>query len=42
MDQACTHQKAESFRAGSLARQDNMVNSNSIFNTKYAEFSRKW
>ena len=36
------HQKAESFRAGSLAKQDNTVNSNTIFSTKYAEFSRKW
>ena len=37
-----SHQKAESLRAPSLSKLDNMVNSNSIFNTKYAEFSTKW
>ena len=33
------HQKAESLRAPSFSKLDNMVNSNSIFNTKCAEFS---
>ena len=37
-----TYQKAESLRAASLSKLDNMVNKNSIFNTKYAEFSTKW
>ena len=29
-------------RAASLSKLDNMVNNNSIFNTKYAEFFTKW
>ena len=37
-----THQKAEFLRAASLSKLDNRVNNNSIFNTKYAEFSTKW
>ena len=36
-----THQKAQSLRAAFLLKLDNMVNSNFIFNTKYAEFSTK-
>ena len=36
-----THQKAESLRGASLWKLDNAVNKNSIFNTKYAEFSVK-
>ena len=36
-----TYQKAESLRAASLSKLDNMVNDNSIFNTKCAEFSTK-
>ena len=36
-----THQKAESLRGASLWKLDNAVNKNSIFNTKYAEFSAK-
>ena len=35
------HKKAESLRAASLSKLDNMVNSNSIFNTKCAESSTK-
>ena len=34
-----THQKAESLRAVSLLKLDKTVNNNSIFNTRYAEFS---
>ena len=34
-----THEKAESLRATSLSNLNNIVNNNSIFNTKYAEFS---
>ena len=37
-----THQKTESLKAASLSKLVNMVNSNFIFNTKYAEFSTKW
>ena len=37
-----THQKAESLRAVSLSKLDNMVSNNSIFNEKCAEFSTKW
>ena len=33
---------AESLRGASLSKLDNRVNKNSIFNTKYAEFSTKW
>ena len=36
-----THQKAESLRGASLWKLDNAVSKNSIFNTKYAEFSAK-
>ena len=36
-----THQKAQSSRATSISKLDNTVNNNSIFNTKYAEFSTK-
>ena len=36
------HQKAESIRAASLSKLDNIVNNNSIFNTKCCEFSTKW
>ena len=35
-------QKAESLRTVSPSKLDNTVNNNSIFNTKYAEFSTKW
>ena len=37
-----THEKGESLRAPSLSKLDNTVNSNSIFNAKYPEFSTKW
>ena len=37
-----THQNAESLRAASLSKLDNMVNNNFIFHKKYAEFSTKW
>ena len=37
-----SHEEAESFRETSLSKLDNTVNNNSIFNTKYAEFSAKW
>ena len=37
-----THQKAGSLRANFLSELDNMVNNNSVFNTKYAEFATKW
>ena len=37
-----THQKAESLRVASLSKLDNMVNSNSIINKKYVEWSTKW
>ena len=37
-----THQIAESLRAAFLSKLDNMVNNNSIYNTKYDEFSTKW
>ena len=37
-----TYEKAESLKSTSLSKLDNMVNNNSIFNTKYAEFSTKW
>ena len=36
-----THQKAESSRAASFSKLENMVNNYSISNTKYAEFSIK-
>ena len=36
-----TYQKVESLRAASLSKLDNMVTSNSIFNTKCPEFSTK-
>ena len=36
------HTKVESLRAASLSKLDNVVNSNSIFNTNCAEFSTKW
>ena len=42
MTQTRYHQKAESLRAASLSKLDNMVNNNSNFNTKRAEFSTKW
>ena len=35
-------QKAESLRTVSPSKLDNTVNNNSIFNTKYAEFSTTW
>ena len=34
--------KFDSLRAASLSESDNMVNSNSNFNKKYAEFPTKW
>ena len=34
-----SHQKAESLRGTSFSKLDNKFNNNSIFNTKYAEFS---
>ena len=34
-----SHQKAESLRGTSFSKLDNKVNNNSIFNTKYVEFS---
>ena len=37
-----THQMTESLKAASLSKLVNMVNSNFIFNIKYAEFSTKW
>ena len=37
-----THQKFEFLRAISLSKLDYMVNNNSTFNPKYAEFSTKW
>ena len=37
-----THQNAESLRTASLSKFDNMVNNNSLLNTKNAEFSTKW
>ena len=37
-----THQKAKSLRAAFLSILDNLVNNNSIFNTKYAEIFTKW
>ena len=37
-----TYQKVESLRATSLSKLENMVNSNSIFNTNCPEFSTKW
>ena len=37
-----SHQKAESLKGSSLSKLDNTVDNNSIFNTKYAEFSTKW
>ena len=36
------YQKYEPLRASCLSKLDNTVNSNSIFNTKCAEFSTKW
>ena len=44
MDQTCyPFQKPESLRAASLSELDNKFNSNnSVFNTKYVEFSTKW
>ena len=36
-----THQKAESLRADSLSKLDNMVNNNSISNTNYVDVSIK-
>ena len=36
-----TYHKTESLTAASLSKFDNMVNNNSVFNTKYAEFSTK-
>ena len=37
-----THQRGEYLRADFLSRLDNTVNNNSIFDTKYVEFSTKW
>ena len=37
-----TYQNAESLKSISLSKLENMVNSNSIFNTKCAELSTKW
>ena len=37
-----THQKDKSLRAAFLSKLDNSVNSNSIFNTKYAELFTTW
>ena len=37
-----SHQKVESLAATSLSNLDNMVNNNSIINTKCAEFCTKW
>ena len=37
-----THQKTEFLITAFLSKLDNTVNSNSIFNTKYAEFFTKW
>ena len=34
--------KAKSLRAAFLSILDNLVNNNSIFNTKYAEIFTKW
>ena len=42
MDQTHIHKKAELLRAASLSKLDNMVNSNSILNTKFAKFCTKW
>ena len=42
MSQTGYPSKAESLRSASLSKLDNTENSNSIFNTKYAEFSTKW
>ena len=42
MGQIYIHQIPETLRPASLSKLDNMVNSDSIFNTKYAEFSTKW
>ena len=45
MDQTCyPFQKPESLRAASLSELDNKFNNNnnSVFNTKYVEFSTKW
>ena len=37
-----TYQNAESLKAIFLSKLENMVNNNSIFNTKCAELSTKW
>ena len=37
-----TYQKVESLRTASFSKLDNTVKNNSIFKTKYAEFSTKW
>ena len=37
-----TSQKAQFLRCSSLSKLDNMINNNSIFNTKCPEFSTKW
>ena len=37
-----THQKANSLRAPSLSKLDNMLNNSSIFDKKYAEVLTKW
>ena len=42
VDETHIHQIAETLRAASLSKLDNMVNSNSVFNTMCAEFSTKW
>ena len=42
MGETNNDQKAESLRAASLSKLDNMVNSNSIYKQKCAEFSTKW
>ena len=36
------HQSAESLRAACFSKLDDMVNTNSIFNAKRAEFSAQW
>ena len=42
MVQLATCQNAESLKAVSFLKLQNMVNNNSIFNIKYAELSPKW
>ena len=42
MVKLATCQNAESLKAVSFLKLQNMVNNNSIFNIKYAELSPKW